>query len=388
MSRTGMVDDGPEENGPQCNADSNEATTGMIDPIQNQVNEGTQLLACQYLREQLDVLAQHTQGVRLARDIEDVHQARVASRRIRAALAMFKPCFPGKKVKQWTRCIRGITAGLGLARDKDVQILFARDMLQHLSEDNRRYRTGIQRLHLRLSQQRSALQPRLVKLLDKLDRSQVLGDMAGDLERMLFALRSRQISVETPMVRAETAGQIQSRLAAFLASQDCLADATRVDEHHRMRILAKKLRYTLEICRAAYGRDLSEPIKSVKRVQTLLGDVHDCDVWAEQIDHFIRDEYQRTLEYFGHNRPFNFIQPGLDYLKQERLIQRQNLFGELQQTWNQIDQEGAWESLTALLQQVCTPPVVPQQTDISEVYDKEDDEANLGADRPDRGYPR
>lgn len=360
----------------------------MIDPLQTQVNEGTQLLACQYLRQQLDALAQHTQGARLGRDVEDVHQARVASRRLRAALAMFKPCFPGKRVRQWTRCIKGVTTGLGQARDKDVQILFVRGVFQNLGEEGKPYRIGIQRLHLRLCQQRAALQPGLVKLLDKLDRSQVLGDMAGDLERMLFVLRARQVSVETPMVRAETAGQIQARLAAFIGAADCLADATRIDEHHRLRILAKKLRYTLEICRAAYGSDLTEPIKTVKRVQTLLGEVHDCDVWAEQIDHFIRDEYQRTLEYFGHNRPFNFIQPGLDYLKQERLLQRQRLFGELQQTWNRVGQEGVWESTTALLQRVSAPPVEPQQTEPSEVYDKQQDETDTGADCPDRGHPR
>lgn len=356
----------------------------MINPSEIPIDEGYQLLACQYLREQLDRLAQHTQGARQAKDVEDVHQARVASRRMRAALVMFSPCFPKKKVRLWTQHIRAITRGLGEARDKDVQILFVQDFLNQLGDDDKRYRTGIQRLHLRLCQQRTKVQPRVVKAIDKLDRSQALGDMAGDLERMLFVMRARQVSVETPEVWTRTAGHIRSRLTNLLTCQDCLADAKRVADHHRMRIMAKKLRYTLEICRAAYGSDLNDAIKAVKQVQTLLGDIHDCDVWTEQIDHFIDREYQRTLDYFGHNRPFNFIQPGLDYLKQQRLSQRQELFEQLQQTWNQFEQQGVWSSITTLLQHHCAPTV---QLSTNEDQDQQDGrekstQPDRDADRP------
>ena len=359
----------------------------MMNSSETPIDEGYQLLACQYLREQLDRVAQYTQGARQAKDIEDVHQSRVASRRMRAALVMFSPCFPKKKIKLWTKHIKAITGGLGDARDKDVQILFVQDFLKQLGEEDKRYRTGIQRLHLRLCQQRTKFQPRVIKAIDKLDHSQALGDMAGDLERMLFVLRARQVSVATPAVWTRTAGYIQSRLTALLACQDCLTDSARVTDHHRMRIMAKKLRYTMEICRAAYGSDLNDAIKSVKQVQTLLGDIHDCDVWAEQIDQFIDREYQRTLEYFGHNRPFNFIQPGLDYLKQRRLSQRQDLFAQLQQTWNQFEQQGVWSSITTLLQQYCNQSAQSQPCDDLEVQDEQDEQnqspqPDSDADRP------
>ena len=62
------------------------------------VDPSYRLLACQYLREQLEVLMRELLGVRRNEEIEPVHQARVASRRVRAALRMFADCFDAKKV--------------------------------------------------------------------------------------------------------------------------------------------------------------------------------------------------------------------------------------------------------------------------------------------------
>ena len=41
-------------------------------------------------------LAEHAQGVLDTGDIERVHDMRVATRRLRAALEIFEPCFPAK----------------------------------------------------------------------------------------------------------------------------------------------------------------------------------------------------------------------------------------------------------------------------------------------------
>ena len=41
-------------------------------------------------------LAEHAEGVLDTGDIERVHDMRVATRRLRAALEIFEPCFPAK----------------------------------------------------------------------------------------------------------------------------------------------------------------------------------------------------------------------------------------------------------------------------------------------------
>ena len=53
-------------------------------------------------------------------DIEGVHDVRVASRRLRAAMDIAAPAFPGKWYKPLHRTAKEITGALGEVRDRDV----------------------------------------------------------------------------------------------------------------------------------------------------------------------------------------------------------------------------------------------------------------------------
>ena len=61
------------------------------------MDSGYRLLAAKYIRRQAKQLAEQFDGVRAAEDIEFVHRARVATRRLRAALRMFDDCFARKQ---------------------------------------------------------------------------------------------------------------------------------------------------------------------------------------------------------------------------------------------------------------------------------------------------
>lgn len=50
---------------------------------------------------------------------------------------------------------------------------------------------------------------------------------------------------------------------------------------HMLRISAKKLRYTLELFEPCYGDTLDPFIASIKDLQEILGDIHDCDVMID-----------------------------------------------------------------------------------------------------------
>jgi CHAD domain-containing protein len=55
-------------------------------------------------------------------DIERVHDMRVASRRLRAALEVFAPCFPRSEHRDLLREVKRLADALGKRRDPDVQI--------------------------------------------------------------------------------------------------------------------------------------------------------------------------------------------------------------------------------------------------------------------------
>ncbi len=68
------------------------------------------------------------------------------------------------------------------------------------------------------------------------------------------------------------------RIEEVFAYDGIIADPARVTELHDMRIACKRLRYLLEIFEVAFSSDLDPFLEQVKRLQDILGDIHDCDV--------------------------------------------------------------------------------------------------------------
>jgi CHAD domain-containing protein len=69
-----------------------------------------------------DELIEHSAGVLDISDIERVHDMRVASRRLRAALEVFEPCFPRTPYRKALREVKRLADALGERRDRDVTI--------------------------------------------------------------------------------------------------------------------------------------------------------------------------------------------------------------------------------------------------------------------------
>src|SRR5215207_1130044 len=74
------------------------------------------------ISRRLDEMFAHTEGVRLGEDIEAVHDMRVGSRRLVAAMKVFAVCFPGYEYELLLRQARRVTRRLGAVRDLDVLI--------------------------------------------------------------------------------------------------------------------------------------------------------------------------------------------------------------------------------------------------------------------------
>jgi len=74
------------------------------------------------VRVRADELFDHAEGVLDTRDIERVHDMRVATRRLRAVLEIFAPCFPPSEFKGVLRDVKQLADALGERRDPDVHI--------------------------------------------------------------------------------------------------------------------------------------------------------------------------------------------------------------------------------------------------------------------------
>jgi CHAD domain-containing protein len=60
-------------------------------------------------------------------------------------------------------------------------------------------------------------------------------------------------------------------------------DASRHEAQHDMRIAAKRLRYLFEITEPCFGKPARTGAKVARRLQDVLGEMHDCDVMSERV---------------------------------------------------------------------------------------------------------
>jgi CHAD domain-containing protein len=67
---------------------------------------------------------EHSDGVLDIGEIESLHDMRVATRRLRAALEVFAPCFPSKRHRKALKRVKALADALGERRDRDVAIEF------------------------------------------------------------------------------------------------------------------------------------------------------------------------------------------------------------------------------------------------------------------------
>jgi CHAD domain-containing protein len=322
------------------------------------VDSSYRLLAARYIRRQAKQLAEQLDGLRAAEDIEFVHRARVATRRLRAALRMFDDCFAAKRVKRWQKIVRQTTAKLGNARDRDVQIEFLCGILSLLNA--KECFPGIARLLVQLERERERLQRKVVKAVDRLEAKGVLQEMRQATKRILRRAEARPEDVQTAATLARPKRHVQRQLEELLRHQESLADPTDRQGHHAMRIAAKRLRYALEIARPLYAGRLDESVEAIKRVQSLLGTVHDCDVWAAHLDVFAATECDRIIGLFGHAGRFARLQGGIDYLRADRRRHRHEIFEQLVAYWAALNQSHLWDRLLEAVQAPQEPSATPE----------------------------
>lgn len=317
-------------------------------------DESSALFAAQTLLAKAQDVRQEIDGVRQAKDIEYIHRMRVASRRMRAALAVFAPCLPERQIRKWTKGIRRITRALGQARDADVQLEFLREFLDSLSD--RVDRTGINRLILRIRQHRARCQEDVCGAMDRLAQDALLEDMAARLEQ----LRARDVRLHVPQASQalyNLAGRaIIAHLDDLLSHAPSLADPQQVDQHHAMRIAAKHLRYTMEIFAPLYDNALEHPISTAKKAQGMLGDIHDCDVWIQHLPLFLEEERRRIYKYLGRAGPIKRIAVGIERLENNRRTRRRQQFSEFAAWWQKYQSAGDWEQLRTIVAAKMPPP--------------------------------
>lgn len=258
-------------------------------------------------------------GLALARCGEDeVHDFRVAVRRIGQALRVFAHLFPDREARSLRRALKPALDAAAHVRDLDVDSALLR-------------RLGMRAAH---------------PLLERMKADRERGALA--LRGHLYLLRSEEIPTvwldrlellrETGEDASQAARGLLPPLAEefFKAGRKAAARAGAAAQLHAFRLAAKRFRYTLEIFRCFYGPVFERRLGQVRGIQGLLGERQDCAVTAALLEpaasfdpeaaDCLRAVHRRAVKLeseFAHHWPSSVDAPGQELLWVRYLRRRQ-----------------------------------------------------------------
>jgi CHAD domain-containing protein len=236
------------------------------------------------IRQRLQTLRRTLPGVRQG-SATAIHQARVATRRLREALPLVAAGGRGRKLQ---RRVRAITRALGPVRELDVAAI----MLDEFT-------AARDASHDTLAPLRRAVADERQRLLDQLLHALERADVDKLAKKAIAAARDADERPAVPGGRTRDAGQRSAsslraarRAERLQASIENAAGLYLPDRLHEVRIGVKKLRYAIEVLReldrpraarrstpaGARTRGPAAALRVLKQAQELLGRMHDLEV--------------------------------------------------------------------------------------------------------------
>jgi CHAD domain-containing protein len=206
------------------------------------------------LREAVEQIVANVPGALAGTDPEHLHQLRVGTRRLRAALRIFRGTMRGKDERGLRRTLRRLAEVTGPARDWDVNLY--RLPLALRAEAVRRQRAA--RAQLR----------------------RVLG-------RVQLWMLPRGVADSRPSLDA-FAREVLESLDRKAVRKGRRIDWQRAAQRHALRIRLRRLRYACEFLSGAFpGRDSEPLVRSLKQLQDVLGELNDIEV-ARRLTRLVR----------------------------------------------------------------------------------------------------
>jgi CHAD domain-containing protein len=214
-------------------------------------------------------------GTRLGEDIEALHQMRVATRRMRAALDMYADVLPVRAARLHDE-LGWLAAVLGDVRDLDIQIGRFDDWTEEMSGE---LREALDELADLLVAERVRARTALLEALDSKRYERLVSGLTAMLVQ---GPSSRSMAGRASAVSAMPALIGERHRAAGKAARRATRTAVAGD-YHRLRIRCKRLRYALEFASGLYDGELKGFVRQMARLQDTLGSMQDAQVASSRL---------------------------------------------------------------------------------------------------------
>jgi inorganic triphosphatase YgiF len=248
------------------------------EPPAVRADDSVAIAARKIVARQLERLKEHDPGTRIGDEPELLHNARVSTRRLRAAVRAFAIAMPEQLHRALLDELRWLGRTFGAVRDLDVQLA---NLDQYAMPLPSAYRTALKPFRDHLDAERSRHRRELLTALDSARYFRLL----GKLERFSSS-RPRPERLPEPArqaIRIFAATVIEHTSERMLRRGRRLDQASSPEEMHPLRIHGKRLRYQLEFLAELTGKPGRRMVKKLIRLQDLLGALNDATVAASFI---------------------------------------------------------------------------------------------------------
>jgi triphosphatase len=226
------------------------------------------------LRRFLSVWDLHEPGARLGDIPEELHDLRVAGRRLDAILGQFGTYLP-TSLTRLRPTLKKVLRALGEARDLDVALLELDAFNRELSEVDKAI---LEPLKQHLCSQRARARTRMLSLLDS-------SAVQRDFDELRLGLAQPSDAAAGPGAPAVEAipELIRMRYKKVRKGADGLTPDSPTESYHAVRGDVKKLRYVLESVTDILGKPANRMVRSLRRWQEKLGIQQDADIAGRRL---------------------------------------------------------------------------------------------------------
>jgi len=211
---------------------------------------------------QLAAILAHDPAIRLGGTTEDVHQLRVATRRLRSVLRTARPLVDAARADSLRDELKWLGEALGTVRDLDVLIEYLEHESESLPAAEQRALAGV------IGGLAASRADRRASLVEQLSTSRYLA--------VLDALESLQ-PAESKATLAELAA------AEFKRARKAARHTETDEELHKLRVRLKRARYAAELAERAVGKPAVKFVASAKAFQDVAGEHQDAVVAEERL---------------------------------------------------------------------------------------------------------
>jgi triphosphatase len=227
------------------------------------------------LRRYLSVWHAHEFGARLGDDPEELHDMRVAARRLDGILRQFKSSLPASLLRV-RPIIKKVLRALGDVRDLDLALLELEIFGNELPASDR---AGLEPLKRHLVSERGRLRARMLSMLDA-------ASVQSGLQKVASALATEPTAAQqsTADIALNAApDMIRLRYGKLRKRANKLGPDSSTEAYHEVRGRVKKLRCALESVAVIYGKPADEMLRALRRWQESLGVQQDAAVASRRL---------------------------------------------------------------------------------------------------------